>query len=588
MGIKERARLRLQTARSVALLFSDGDRFLPFGRWTGARLLERNADRRPFGAALLFEGERFGWRDVDERANQWAAFLASEGVAGGDVVALLMDNRPDFVFAMMGMNKLGAISAFINTNLAGKPLAHAVNIAGARVVVVGSEHLGAFAPVEDALTTSPRVLVHHDGEHEAPGRRVVNDEVRKCAWYRVERGRSRTSDPMCYIFTSGTTGLPKPAVITNQRYQMAMTVFSRIAHQATPDDVIYVALPLYHANAQWAGWGACLHSGATLALRRRFSATQFWDDVNRFGATRFVYIGELCRYLLNQPPHPGERTHRLVSGTGNGLRADVWSRFVERFGVSLIREFYGSTEGNAPIFNLDGRPGMVGVKRFGQAVIRSNPTTGEPIRDAHGRCAEVEAGETGLFIGRINAVTRFDGYVDARETQKKVLTDVFKAGDTWFNTGDLMTLHEDGWLSFADRVGDTFRWRGENVSTSEVAEVLNGAPGVLESNVYGVLVPGQEGRVGMASIITSGDLDLDAFAGFVSGALPSFQRPAFLRLTSQMKTTGTFKHVKGDYRDEGYDPAKVADPLYYLDGDRYVPIDASLYARLASGDIGPR
>ncbi len=586
MGLQERTRLALQSARSIGRLFSDAHRFVPLGSWNAARLLERNADERPFGAALLFEDQRYGWRDVDERANQWAAFFAREGIARGDVVALMMDNRPDFLFAQMGLSKIHAVSALINTHLAGKPLVHAINVAKPRLALVGSEHLGQLGSVQGELAAD--VIVHRDGSDDVAGQRVVNDEVLACSTRRSDYGKANTPEPMCYIYTSGTTGLPKPAVITNQRYQMVITGFSRIAHEAEADDVVYVALPLYHGNGQWAGWGTCLHSGAALGLRRKFSASHFWDDVNRFGATRFVYIGEVCRYLLNQPSRAGERTHKLRIGVGNGLRPDIWEKFCDRFGVPLIREFYGATEGNAPLVNIDGRPGMVGTLRAGQAIIRCDLSSGEPIRDAKGHCTRVDEGETGLLIGRINAVAKFDGYVDAAATQKKILTDVLKRGDSWFNTGDLMTLHENGWVAFADRVGDTFRWKGENVSTNEVAEVLNGAPGVLESNVYGVSVPGQEGRVGMASLTTNDAFDASSFARYVTEKLPSYQRPAFVRLLGEMRTTGTFKQVKVDYRNEGYDPSRVPDPLFYLDGERYVPIDAALHARLASGEIGPR
>ncbi len=588
MGLGERTRLRLQTARSLARLFSDGHRFLSFGSWSAARLLERNADTWPHKVALMFEDQRLGWRDVDERANQWAAFFAREGIGRGDVVALMMDNRPDFLFAEMGLSKVHASSALINTHLSGRPLVHAINVARPRLALVGSEHLGSIEPLRDELHVPNGVIVHRDGGDDAGTFRVVNDELAACSAARSSYGKAKTSEPMGYIYTSGTTGLPKAAVITNRRYQMVITGFSRIGHEAGPDDVIYVALPLYHGNAQWAGWGTCLHSGAALALRRRFSASHFWDDVNRFGATRFVYIGEVCRYLLNQPPRDSDRGHRLQIGVGNGMRPDIWEHFCERFGVPLIREFYGATEGNAPLMNIDGRPGMVGTLGLAQAIVRCELDSGEPIRDDKGRCTRVEEGQTGLLIGRISRIAKFDGYLDEQATKKKILTNVFKQGDSWFNTGDLVTLHDNGWVSFADRVGDTFRWKGENVSTNEVAEVLNGAPGVLESNVYGVKVPGAEGRVGMASLTVDGAFDPDTLARYVTEKLPLYQRPAFVRLLGEMRTTATFKHVKTDYRNEGYDPSRVADPLFFLDGERYVAIDEKLYARLASGEVGPR
>jgi acyl-CoA synthetase (AMP-forming)/AMP-acid ligase II len=266
----------------------------------------------------------------------------------------------------------------------------------------------------------------------------------------------------------------------------------------------------------------------------------------------------------------------------------VWEPFQKRFGVPLIREFYMATESNAPIVNFEGRPGMLGRLKPGQVLVRCDETTGEVIRNRQGFCERVKVGQKGMLLGRINPLVTFDGYVDKTATDKKLMKDVFKKGDSYFNTGDLLQLHEDAWVSFADRVGDTFRWKGENVSTNEVAEVLNGAKGVLESNVYGVAVPGNEGRAGMASINTNGELDLNEFARYVVSRLPAYQRPYFLRLQQEMRVTGTFKHQKTGYRDEGFDPAKVSDPLFFLDGDSYVPIDQSLFQRLQAGEVAPR
>jgi acyl-CoA synthetase (AMP-forming)/AMP-acid ligase II len=304
----------------------------------------------------------------------------------------------------------------------------------------------------------------------------------------------------------------------------------------------------------------------------------------RFGATRCLYVGELCRYLLQSPEGPHDRAHRVRIMTGNGLRPDVWTPFQERFGVPLIREFYGATEGNAPLFNVEGRPGMIGRLAMAQALVACDPESGVPARDGRGRCVRVtRPGETGLLIGRISFFRRFDGYVDERATDAKILRDVFRRGDAWFNTGDLMTLHDDDWLSFADRVGDTFRWKGENVSTGEVSLVLNGAPGVLESNVYGVTVPGSEGRAGMACLRVSESFDADAFKAYVDNALPGYARPLFLRIEPVLRTTGTFKNQKSEYVSEGFDPSKIREPLYALVGGRYVRLDEALYERIKGG-----
>jgi fatty-acyl-CoA synthase len=302
-----------------------------------------------------------------------------------------------------------------------------------------------------------------------------------------------------------------------------------------------------------------------------------------------MYIGELCRYLLNAPRNPNERNHRLRVGVGNGLRGDIWEAFQQRFGVPLMREFYGATEGNSPLFNFEGRPGMVGRLKPGMVLVRCEETTGEILRNSKGFCDKIEKpGQKGIFLGHINPIFAFDGYVDKAATQKKVLTDAFKKGDAYFNTGDILILHDDGWVSFADRVGDTYRWKGENVSTNEVAEALNRVTGVLESNVYGVEVVGSEGRAGMASLSVNESFKVEELAKYVVEKLPAFQRPYFVRLSRDMRITGTFKHQKVTYRDEGYDPAKVEEPLYFLDGKNYVEIDAELHRRLMSGEVGPR
>ena len=365
-------------------------------------------------------------------------------------------------------------------------------------------------------------------------------------------------------------------------------MFGCATMEASERDIIYVPLPLYHSNAIIVGFGSALVSGAAIALRRKFSASQFWDDVRKFDASAFVYIGELCRYLLNAPKNPNERNHRLRVGVGNGLRPDAWEPFQRRFGVPLIREFYAATEGNAPIVNFEGRPGMLGRLKPGQVLVRCDEASGDILRNRENFCDQIEVGQKGILLGHINPLLTFDGYVDKSATDKKVMRNVFRQGDAYFNTGDLLQLHEDSWVSFADRVGDTFRWKGENVSTNEVAEVLNGAKGVLESNVYGVSVPGAEGRAGMASINANAELDLTEFARYVVTRLPVYQRPYFLRLQQEMRITGTFKHQKTGYRDEGFDPTKVSDPLYFLDGDTYVPIDRSLFQRIQAGEIGPR
>ncbi len=569
------------------------DRFAKNRPWSASRLLDERVAETPNGLAIAFQDERYTWRDLDRKVNQFARYFQSKGIGRGDVVAILMDNRPDYLAVVLGLNRLRAIASLINTNVTGAPLTHAITVCKAKAVVVGSEHTASVLEVLPTLQVkgeSVWVVADPSAKHAIPAEFTPISETVKGLSDARPSGVSipNSTEVMCYIYTSGTTGLPKAAIITNKRYLSGAYMFGAGAMEASTRDIIYLPLPLYHSNAIIIGFGSALISGAAVALRRKFSASQFWDDVRKYDASVFVYIGELCRYLLNAPKGENDRNHRLRVAVGNGLRPDAWEPFQRRFGVPLIREFYAATEGNAPIVNFEGRPGMLGRLKPGQVLVRCNEETGEIIRNSEGFCDRVGEGEKGILLGHINPLLAFDGYVDKGATDSKVVRNVFRRNDRYFNTGDILQLHDDSWVSFADRVGDTFRWKGENVSTNEVAEVLNGAKGVLESNVYGVTVPGAEGRAGMASINVNGELDLEEFARYVVSRLPVYQRPYFLRLQQEMRITGTFKHQKTGYRDEGFDPNKVQDPLYFLDGDKYVPIDQTLFQRIQAGEIGPR
>jgi fatty-acyl-CoA synthase len=490
-----------------------------------------------------------------------------------------------------GLARLRAVTSLINTNNTGATLTHAINVCKPKAVLVGSEHAKSVVEVLPSLNNlGGRLWVQAEGNSEETPAELerINEAVAQQSDSRpIGVTTPSSNDTICLIYTSGTTGLPKAAVITNRRWMGGASLFGLTMFQATTRDILYLPLPLYHSNAAIISLGTSLVTGAAIALRRKFSASQFWSDVRKYDASMFIYIGELCRYLLNAPRQADERNHRLRVAVGNGLRPDIWEAFQRRFGVPLMREFYAATEGNQPIFNFEGRPGMLGRLRPGQHVVRCDEATGEMIRDAKGLCAAAKPGEKGILLIHINPLFTFDGYVDAKASQGKVVSDVFKRGDRYFNSGDILQIHEDKWVSFADRIGDTFRWKGENVSTNEVAEMLNAVAGVHETNVYGVSVPGAEGRAGMASISASGEFDIGKLAQYVVQKLPVYQRPYFVRVqqTGSMRVTGTFKHQKVAYREEGYDPSKVQDPLYFLDGDKYVPIDDQLYKRLQSGEL---
>ena len=399
-------------------------------------------------------------------------------------------------------------------------------------------------------------------------------------------------DVALYIYTSGTTGLPKAAKITHMRAQSYMRGFAG-ATGSGPKDRIYCVLPLYHATGGLCAVGAALLNGGALVLKKKFSASQFWDDMSAQACTMFVYIGELCRYLVNQPVHDAEQRPAALA-FGNGLRQDVWERMNLRFRIGRVLEFYGSTEGNVSLFNFDGKVGAVGRipkylrGRFNVKLVKFDVETEAPERNAQGFCIECRPGEVGEAVGAIgeDPRTNFTGYADKAATEKKILRGAFSNADAWFRTGDLMKQDEEGYFYFVDRVGDTFRWKGENVSTGEVSERLSEIPGVKEANVYGVAVPGADGRAGMASLVTGPDFDLALFQARAEEMLPPYAQPVFLRLTPEIETTGTFKYRKIDLVDAGFDPDKVAEPLYFKAPEQgYLPLDAALSARIHSGEF---
>jgi fatty-acyl-CoA synthase len=409
-----------------------------------------------------------------------------------------------------------------------------------------------------------------------------------------------TTDDRCLlIYTSGTTGLPKAANVNHYRTHAMIRVFAA-ALGASPDDRMYVALPLCHTSGGILAVCTMLSAGGFAAIVPRFSARAFWDDVVRFDCTLFQYIGELCRYLLAAPQHPNERAHRLRLVSGNGLRPEVWTAFTQRFAIPRVFEWYASTEGNAVLLNLDGKVGAVGRipffarRRLPCRLVRIDADSGEAIRGADGFCQETADDEPGELVAEIvrdprRPGQRFEGYTDPEAGRAKVLTSVFREGDRWFRTGDLMRRDRLGYFTFVDRLGDTFRWKGENVSTTEVAGVVGGFPGVVTAAVYGVNVPGYDGRTGMAVIETDRDspVDLDGLAGHLRAELPAYARPLFLRVSGGIDTTATFKPRKADLVRDGFDPARARDPLYLLDPEsgRYVPLDARLHERIVAGTI---
>jgi fatty-acyl-CoA synthase len=543
--------------------------------------------------AITMGPRTISYGELDEIANRYAHWAIEHGIRRGETVALYAPNRIDYLAIWYGLSKIGVATALINNNLTGAQLAHCVEIASAAHAIVDAETAPALNAIQRSLR---RPLTIWTLGAPGGGLRDLTTALKSCSQLRPDKaGREGLTarDVALYIFTSGTTGMPKAAKVDHMRAQLYMRGFAG-ATNARKDDRVYVTLPLYHATGGLCATGAALLNGGSVVLRPRFSASHFWGDINAEGCTMFVYIGELCRYLINQPEQPGETTHKLRLAFGNGLRPEIWEEVRTRFHIPEILEFYGSTEGNVSLFNLDGQPGAIGripgyARRwFNVRIARFDVETGVVVRGANGRGIEARPGEIGECLGEIHtgARTEFTGYADKKASESKVLRDMFKPGDAWFATGDLMRQDADGYFYFVDRIGDTFRWKGENVSTGEVEEALSRLPGVREASVYGVKVGELDGRAGMASLVVAPGFDIAGLAAEVDAALPPYARPVFVRLQPELAVTGTFKHRKIDMVADGFDPDHVKQPVYVRDADKgYMPIGPVALAGIADGTM---
>lgn len=553
-------------------------------------VMRAQAERIPDRVLLRFESETVTFADYNLGVNRYADVLACAGIGRGDVVAIMMENAPDLLMAEGAMAKLGAIGALINTNLRGAALAHVLDAATARVVLADA----ACAPAVAALPATADRVVYALEVPPGSACRPLREALAAAATSEPNIPDVTVDDVMLYIYTSGTTGYPKPTIIRHARVTMGGVTLPLLL-ELEAGDCSYAPTPLYHGYSNFVGFAPALHAGTAFASRRRFSAGAFLDDVRRHGATHFMYVGELCRYLLRQPPTARDRDHRLRLATGPGLRPDIWASFVARFGIPRVIETYGQTEANLSLMNRRGRPGSVGRAAPFQhrqlRLVQFDADAQAPRRGPDGHLVECRPGEVGELVSLVSAQTlmRFDGYVRAADNEAKLLRDCFVPGDLYLRTGDLLRRDRASYYYFVDRIGDTFRWKGENVATAEVAELLNGAPGVSETAVYGVRVPHADGRAGMALVVLQPGVSFDpqGYYAFASRVLPAYARPLFVRIAAAMDVTGTLKHTKTRLQDEGYDPARVADPLWLRDdaAHTYVPFDAARQAALAAGTL---
>lgn len=549
----------------------------PTAKTSIGKVFQDRAARYANNVFIRFEDQEITYREANETVNRYAAVLAARGVGHGDVVGVMLRNSPQSVLLMLAVVKCGAVAGMLNYHQRGKVLAHSFGLLQAAAVVAETDLI---EPITECGAEPAGLMTVEELDRLAETAPSTNPAATAAVL---------AKDKAFYIFTSGTTGMPKASVMTHYRWLRALAGFGGLGMRLTSDDTLYCCLPLYHNNALTVATSSVLNAGATLALGKSFSASRFWDEVIRYDATAFVYIGEICGYLLNQPPKPTDRQHRVRVICGNGLRPAIWDEFTKRFGIPRVCEFYAASEGNTAFMNVFNIDKTTGICPSPIAFVEYDGETGEPLRGDDGRVRKVKSGEPGLLLSKVSSLQPFDGYTDKSASEKKLVRNAFKDGDVWFNTGDLMRSQGFGHAAFTDRLGDTFRWKGENVATTEVEAAVSLDEQVEEATVFGVEVEGAGGRAGMVAIQLKDGQDFDgkALAKAAYAHLPGYAVPLFARVVGELAHTSTFKSQKVDLRKQGYGagPDKLEDPIYVLAGrdEGYVPFYDEYPAEVVEG-----
>ncbi len=555
-------------------------------------LLERTAARWPERVGVRFEDKSWTWREFNEWCNRYAHTLKSYGIGKGDVVAVNITNRPGFLVALMGTVKLGGVAALLNTGLKGESLAQNISAVRPKALIVGEEQLDVLEGLGSPTSLASLLFFVPDTGSTPTPHGFLDLEAASVSVSTTNLPETATltfADPAVYIYTSGTTGLPKAAIYPHQRLVWGGGGMGAVLQELRPFETVYGPLPLYHTAGLMGGFAASVYTGATFVLARRFSASTFWDEIRHYGANTFTYVGEILRYLYNQPPSPRDREHNVRTITGSGLRSEMWLEFKSRFGIKEVQEVYGASETPTGFVNLFNFDQTCGWAPRGVATIAYDLDADQPRRAPDGRAIKVPPGQFGLLVMKIAPYQQFYGYTDEEATQQKILHDVFKPGDRWFNSGDLVLNQGHGHVRFVDRLGDTFRWHSENVATTQVEGVIDEWPQIAESVVWGVAVPDSEGRCGMAKVLLreGESLDEKGFAAHLRGQLPEFAVPRFLRISKQVELTGTFKYKKQDLRDTGFDLSKIDDPVLVLTpaDDAFHPLTPQLQSEIEAGAV---
>ncbi|CAI8821752.1 long-chain-acyl-CoA synthetase [Pseudomonas sp. IT-P4] len=553
--------------------------------------------RNPDGPALLQGDVTLSYSEVNQWANRIAHHLIGQGIGKGDVVAVFIENRPELLVTILAVAKVGAISALLNTSQTRDTLVHSVNLVAPAAIIVGEELVPAYLGVRDrvSIKADRTWFVADQDTSRQPG--IAPEGFINLMTVSLDDGSDNPAssrqiffdDPCFYIYTSGTTGLPKAGVFKHGRWMRSSASFGMIALDMRPDDVVYCTLPLYHATGLCVCWGSAVSGASGFAIRRKFSASQFWNDTRKYRATTIGYVGELCRYLVDQPSSADDSRHDVKKMIGNGLRPGAWNEFKTRFAVNHICELYAASDGNIGFTNILNFDNTIGFSLMSWELVAYDHDSGAPIRQANGLMRKVAKGEQGLLLAKIDDKAPLDGYTDPQKTAKVVLEDVFEKGDRYFNTGDLLRNIGFGHAQFVDRLGDTYRWKGENVSTTEVENILLQHPLISEAVAYGVEIRNTNGRAGMAAITPAeslATLDFSELLAFAREQMPAYAVPLFLRVKVKMETTGTFKYQKTRLKDEAFDPGKTGDdPIYaWLPGTQtYVQVTEQLLSDIHDG-----
>jgi len=545
-----------------------------------SRLIARGARRFPDRIAIADDEAQISYAELHDRVNQVAVALRHLGLRQGDVAGLLVGNRIELLVVAAAVCRLGGVASMLNTTLRGDPLLHCLGAAPPRILVVGQE-LAELRTVVEPWCAEVGCTTAWVGSGAPTGwvdLMARADQAPSTTVHEV----SRMGDPAFLVFTSGTTGMPKASRMSHRRWIGAGFMFGGVCLRLRPRDVLYCPLPLYHNTALTLCWSSTLRAGATLAVRQQFSASAFWDDCRRHGATVITYVGEIPNYLAGLPPTPADRDHSVRKMVGIGLHPHRWHAFKERFGIEEVYEFYSASELNAGFFNILNLDQTVGFCLSPWELVAYDAETAQPLRGEDGRVVRAERGREGLLLTRVTDRFKFEGYTDAAASERKLVRDAFSPGDCWVNTGDVMRSIGFGHAQFVDRIGDTFRWKSENVSTAQVEAVLAASPGVADAAVYGVEVPHTHGRAGMAAVVPAGDtLDLDALLAHLRNELPSPAVPLFVRILDRLDTTATFKHVKRGLRADGFRTQGV----YIALGTSFVPLTDELLEGIDAGSI---